>query len=169
MIYPQRCSPIRVSPRLASFSTGWSAADPRDPCPSRGNLCFHSAVAGKGGKMCFLQPGRSRLLSKVTRCWLWQFGEDKRGLPSAHPRPGGQPPPLPATTSESARLRRAKSPALTTNVSLSSPSTGSSETPGCSHYHKFQYNFPVGTDSNHHHMKPIRADTVILTGKALRV
>lgn len=40
-----------------------------------------------------------------------------------------------------------------------------SKTPGCSHYHKFEYNFIVGTDSNKDHMKSIHDDTVILIGK----
>lgn len=48
-------------------------------------------------------------------------------------------------------------------------SKGYSKIPGYSHYHKFQYNFIVGTNGNRVHLKPIHDDILIFTGNELSV
>lgn len=46
---------------------------------------------------------------------------------------------------------------------------GYSKIPGCSHYHKFQYYFIVGTNGNRDHLKSIHDDILIFTGNELSV
>lgn len=126
-----------------------------------------AAAAGQGGAIGFLPPGRSCLLSEVTGGWLWvvwreQEGSAQRFTPS--PRP--QRPVTPLSQPVYAERSLLLSPLM---YPFPLPSKGSSKTPGCSHHRKLQCNFLVGTNSNQHQMKPIREDTVILTGKEWRV
>ena len=109
------------------------------------------------------QNGKSCLLFWVQETNFWQLGENKSGFT------------LKIAGTSSLWSPMSQSSVYTGWNFLLSPlmfpspfqSKGYSKIPGCSHYHKLQYNFIVGTNSNGDHLKSIHDDILIFIGNEL--